>query len=105
MYALLRHIFLVYNGRDISDWMGSSQLYLIPGLIKEQTRTPGLKTLCVLKLKKKKGKNNKIKGSLWRIGLIYVCNINEKRGYEFEREKEGNIWEGLRRGKARENCN
>lgn len=49
MYMLLKHVSLVFNPRYTSDLMEISPLYLTPGMIKDQTRTPGLETPQVLK--------------------------------------------------------
>lgn len=49
MFTLLKHISLVFNLRYTSDLMELSLLYLIPGMIKDQTGTPGLETPGVLK--------------------------------------------------------
>lgn len=48
MCMLLKHVSLVFNLRYTSDLLESSLLYLTPGMIKDQTATPGLETPHVL---------------------------------------------------------
>lgn len=61
MFILLKHISLVSHLRYTSDLMEISLLYVTPGMIKDQTGTPGLETPAVLKLKQQHRKGSKIK--------------------------------------------